>query len=109
MAHYTRPTTRRSYDAIQTDINEAAAALAHSEDDRVEYWRAQVEVCGRLRDLWNEITWQAADDKTLPPWARFAASTTRDHFATWATAARAALLEAEPAERQPNNQARGSR
>jgi len=91
MATYTRPTVRRSYETIQADITEATAALAHNEGDRNAFWQAQAETCERLMNLWNEIVWQAVDDKKLPHWTRFAAMTTRDHFASLARDARREL------------------
>lgn len=84
MARYTRPATIRSYDAIQADISEATAALARNETDHAEFWRARAEGCERLQNLWNEIVFQAVDDKKLPHWTRFAAITTRDHYANQA-------------------------
>lgn len=88
MARYTRPATTRTYDAIQADISEATVALAANKADGVEYWRAQAEGCEHLVNLWNEIVFQAVDDKKLPHWTRFAAMTTRDHYANQVRVAR---------------------
>lgn len=81
MARYVRPSTTRTYDAIQADISEATATLAANKADGAEFWRAQAEGCERLMNLWNELVFRAADDKKLPHWTRFAAMTTRDHYA----------------------------
>jgi hypothetical protein len=93
MARYSRPTTTRTYEAIQADVSEVTVALAHNEADGVEFWRAQAEGCERLVSLWNEIVWQAVDDKKLPGWTRFAAMTTRDYYANEVCQARAAQVK----------------
>lgn len=91
MARYTRPAVTRTYEAIQADISEATAALAAtSAKDGVEFWQAQADGCARLQNLWNEIVWQAVEDNALPHWTRFAAMTTRDHYATQVRDARRA-------------------
>lgn len=92
MVRYSRPAVTRTYNAIQADIAKATAALAHNETDAAEFWRAQVEGCERLVNLWNEIVWQAVDDKQLPHWTRFAAMTTRDYYAKQVSDARAAQV-----------------
>lgn len=93
MTQYARPATRRSYDAIQADISEATAALTHNTADAAEFWQAQAEGCDRLVNLWNEIAFQAVDDKKLPHWTGLAAMTTRHYYASQAREARAAQVK----------------
>lgn len=98
MARYSRPSVTRTYDAIQADITEATTALAHGQTRTIdgpnaEFWKAQAEGCEGLVSLWNEIVWQAVDDKKLPHWTRFAAMTTRDYYAKQVSDARAAQVQ----------------
>jgi len=90
MARYSRPATPRTYDAINADIAKATDALAHNDADAAGFWQTQAEGCERLVSLWNEIFWQAVDDKDLPGWTQLAAMTTRDHYANEACQARSA-------------------
>lgn len=94
MGTYSRPTVTRSYDAIYADIIKVSDELADNIGGGLEFWRVQAEACERKRDLWNEIVWAAADDETQPGWARFAAITTRDHYAREAREARAMATKA---------------
>lgn len=96
MARYSRPATTRTYAAIHADISEATDTLVHNDPDAAGFWQTQAEGCGRLVSLWNEIFWQAVDDKGLPGWTQLAAMTTRDHYANEARQARTEL-EREPA------------
>lgn len=89
MGTYSRPAATRSYDAIYADICKVSDELADNIETGLEFWRVQAEACERKRDLWNEIVWQAANDSTQPGWARIAAITTRDHYASAAREARA--------------------
>ncbi|MEU7677933.1 hypothetical protein AB0C42_24335 [Micromonospora taraxaci] len=88
MARYSRPATTRTYDAIHAEISEAADTLAHNDADAAGFWQTQAEGCERLVSLWNEIFWQAVDDKELPGWTQLAAMTARDHYANEACRAR---------------------
>lgn len=88
MTTYARPTVTRTYDQLQADITEAVGAMAQNGATGVEFWRGQAEHAERLTNLWNEVVYQAVDDKKLPRWAAFAALTTRDYYAAQVREAR---------------------